>query len=155
MIKLSFDKDYKTVYSFNNRVTIVTLKAELVGGATDLWCKWDLISHIPEDNFDPMTSTLTVSGKAKCHEDDVFDSILGERIAESKAKMKLYSIIAKAIDKTIAKYAILLTGRPYLRAGAGRGNCLLKARWKYEHLLQDEAEHLNKLIYESDNKNFK
>lgn len=42
----------------------------------------------------------TSVGISKCHPDDTFDVVKGKRIAESKAKAKMYRKAAKVWDKT-------------------------------------------------------
>ena len=42
----------------------------------------------------------TSVGISKCHPDDAFDIVKGKRIAESKAKAKMYRKAAKVWDKT-------------------------------------------------------
>lgn len=44
--------------------------------------------------------TNTSVGVSKCHPDDAFDVVKGKRIAESKAKAKMYRKAAKVWDKT-------------------------------------------------------
>lgn len=44
--------------------------------------------------------TNTSVGISKCHPDDTFDIVKGKRIAESKAKAKMYIKAAKVWDKT-------------------------------------------------------
>ena len=45
-------------------------------------------------------TTNTSVGISKCHLDDTFDVVKGKRIAESKAKAKMYRKAAKVWDKT-------------------------------------------------------
>ena len=42
---------------------------------------------------------VNVESTAKCHPDDVFDSVLGEKIAEAKAEAKAYKMISSAINR--------------------------------------------------------
>lgn len=48
-------------------------------------------------------TTNTSVGISKCHPDDTFDVVKGKRIAESKAKAKMYKKAAKVWD-SIIKY---------------------------------------------------
>ena len=49
-------------------------------------------------NFYPPYSTLTFTATTKCHKGDKFDDIKGKRIAESKAKAKMFKYYARMLS---------------------------------------------------------
>lgn len=99
MIKLSFkttDVHSKIIQRFDNgRVTIVTLR-----GTVKMECPFPKIftiisSHPFITAFKDGKYHFTVVGIAKRSPDDTDNPLLTERIAESRAKIKLYKFAAK------------------------------------------------------------
>lgn len=83
-------------------------------------------------------------GKASCHENDSFDYILGERIAESRAKIKLYTFLYKLCYRFYEYYCNILFGTIVVDIGCD--NCLANDIKKYESLLNKEKKHLEQLL---------
>lgn len=64
-----------------------------------------LIEFMVKDKI-ALRSRYMVKGKAKCSEEDKFDEIKGRRIAESRAKAKMYqkvSCIYKQVEKELSE----------------------------------------------------
>ena len=45
--------------------------------------------------------TFEVEGTAKCHKNDIFSETVGKKIAESKAKIKLYNKTMRIMDRVL------------------------------------------------------
>lgn len=84
------------------------------------------------------------SGVAKCSPNDRYDTILGERIAESRAKYCIYKFFYNFTKKVISYYYELILGMPC------EVNCkdgtLASDNIKYEKLMRREEKHLEELI---------
>lgn len=117
MWKLKFDKDnYKTVERLDDKVTIVTIKAQLIINNLT----WD----IPIEALNECASSdslkiqiwkdaiiFEVKGKAVRSDQDKDNPVLGERIAECKAKLKLYHSIIALLDRCVNYYGEKLVGK--------------------------------------------
>lgn len=160
MIKVSFKKSsYKKVERFNDKVTIVTLTG---------------IMHLPENLESVMPKgfmnwlynhtnptivytgykgnmTITAKGKAIRSDKDKDNPVLAERIAESKAKLKIYSFIHSFISKYILEYNKLMTGKNDLMMHEGEvtDDSLFGMADKYQYFITTEKEHLESLISQS------
>lgn len=169
MFKISFkdkvDCPFKTVERFNDRMTVVTLK-----GSLQMPKGWFLI--IPKDIQDWIyhhpTIDITdrmiigdlfmkVQGKALRAEDDKDNPILAERIAESRAKYRLYKFVYTLCCKLSKYYTLLLTGKDGISTISvsqdfihrPQKDCLQLALDKYSKLMVSEAHHLGKLLEQS------
>lgn len=58
----------------------------------DMWTK--LGKKFPKF-LDKSRSKIIIHAISKCHPNDVFDEIKGKRIAESRAKLKMYNLLCK------------------------------------------------------------
>lgn len=148
MYKVSFDpKTFKKVEHFNNRTTKVTLTGNIDWDLSVLFTyspigDW-IMSH--ESVFLRWGSqTITVSGRTTCHSTDTFDPVLGERIAESKAKVRLYRYMSVLLSKMAAQYKKELGIS--CRSKTARADSVLGAYQKYVRLHQSESRHLKELM---------
>lgn len=87
---------------------------------------------------------ITTTAKTKCAEGDKYDEVLGERIAESKAKMKLYKAMLVLLKKTWNYYFKIMLGKGTIEVHMDGG--IYKALLKYEKLVDTELDHLEKLM---------
>lgn len=100
MIKVSSkEPSYKEVKRFNDKVTIVTLtgRMKLPKGLEHAmpykFMDWIFVHTNPEINYEyGGNMTIRAKGKAVRSDKDKDNPILAERIAESKAKLKIYTV---------------------------------------------------------------
>lgn len=168
MFKVSFKENpqfpVKKVQRFNDdRVTVVTLK-----GVTQV--PVFLQYYIPRKVFD-WTSTLknvdvefvmskmsiTVTGKSICSKEDKVDKILGDRIAEARAKLHLYKFMMHFLDMVWSYFMEQLCGTATIKCIANEKDVnkehISEAVNKYWRLYKDEQKHLNILLgHESNTK---
>lgn len=95
-------------------------------------------------------STRVFQGVAVCSENDIFDPVIGERIAESRAKIQLFKFMKDFTKDILASYKKLLTGYPdneilHTKHGIA-DDSLIATVEKYKFLYIQEKEHLNKLL---------
>lgn len=155
-MKISFKKDSKKVDVYNNKVTVVTLTGYL---KITSWIYnntlWNWASHHPsvDVNYDiaRMNFILKVSGKSTCTEEDEFSPVYGERIAEARAKIKLYKFMCRLLSKAMGYHRDLLFGNceigniTYSHSNPPKP-CLYTNYKKYLKLWEKECEHLNNLL---------
>lgn len=162
MIKLSCKKPEK-VQRFNNRCTVVTISGTITL-SFDSWCGAVPISiidwarnnssvHIPELWGDAME--IIVQGKSVTAAGDTFYPVLGARIAESRAKVKLYKFLYTLSNKMFNHFATLAFGCPpeptdlnqetYSKADCQYGGLEGTRNW-YWQLYQEEQRHLTNLL---------
>lgn len=156
MIKLSFknEKDGKVVENHNNKVVKVTMEACLKG--IDYWedvpsdiCK-KVSAHSAFYGVPGLNLVMMAQGKAKCSDKDVFDLEKGTRIAEARAKIKLFRFSLWVLGMLIDHYEAMLGGKYAMTEGT-RG--FLEAHANFSILLGHEKEHLKKLMEDgTDNK---
>lgn len=160
MLKVSFDDSSKKVQVFNNRATVVTLSGK-VRIPRKLWCMmpsgfgpW--VRNHPSieaswgcDTKDFEILDIEAIGKSVCSEEDAFNPKLGERIAESRAKIKLYKFMYKLCDKLAHSYNEILFG-PYipLRKSYNPFSILEDLNF-YRGLWAKEAHHLGELLQQA------
>ena len=90
-----------------NKVIVCTLWCNM---QLDKYPAWDSIDYrmfkcIPNVRWGGI---FTVKAKARCSEVDTFDIEVGKRIAESRAKVKMYNIatrVYKLCSEALSKYA--------------------------------------------------
>ena len=163
MLKISFkdkkDCPAKTVGTFKDKETVVTLRGEMT--LPKFW------RSIPDDIMDwidrhpsictyesIVTSNLVmiVKGTSKCNVGDTFDPIIGERIAEARAKLKLYKFMVTLCRKLSQYYFGLVYGEVEVRnkavtmVASGTIGGLKEAYIKYGTIWIKESEHLGKLM---------
>ena len=93
---------------------------------------------------------IHADGFARCHEEDKFDYIFGERLAEARAKYKIYKFFYKFTCKLCDYYDNLLFGSGGV-ANDGEGSCLAQDVKKYEALCIREAHHISELLKDKEN----
>ena len=152
MLKVSFkdtpEKPAKTICRFNNKVTVVhlhgTLEWELkiIPPKVVLW----LFKHPFTDGTKYGNKlSIDVIGTAKRADGDVDNPILAERIAEARAKIKIYKFMARLLKKVCKEYYKTLYGNTNSMPSMGWGG-LFGDMTKYDNLLFKEEEHLNQLL---------
>lgn len=161
MWKVSFkDPMYKTVQKFNDRVTAVTLKG-------DMQIPIEVMTSIPKKVHDWMTKksnpkvkvyhwqgiiNITATGKAIRSEKDKDDPVLAERIAECRAKLKLYEFVYTLLMNYTEYYATLLKGKEWSfeNTPVNDSTCIAYIYNKYTRLYINEKKHLEELLKEHD-----
>lgn len=159
MLKVSFKSVYggrpaKRIEIFNDKATIVTLTGTIK--VPDWWWKipkdiykW-MMEHPSVEVFDNVLNNITVIvvGKSVCSDEDSFSPVFGERIAEARAKIKLYRFMYNLINKIIAYNKKVLYGNfeVAVRYNEHPLQCLYMDAIKYNKLLTAEKEHLNNLL---------
>lgn len=158
MYKVSFKDDFKKVERFNNKVTKVTLK----GSINDLYAPKGLdvplsIIHWMINSWGD-TDTIKVSGIAVRNYKDKDDPVLGERLAEARAKLKIYKFMKTFCYKMLKYYALKLYGintKNNINTITVRAidqesydDSLQKAYKKYSRLVDVENTHIKQLLYD-------
>lgn len=161
MWKVSFkDPMYKKVQKFNDRVTVVTLKG-------DLRIPMEVMNSMPKKIWDWMTDKINprvkvyhwqgiisviVTGKAIRSKEDKDDPVLAERVAECRAKIKLYKFIYTLFMNYTEYYATLLKGKEWSfeNTPVNDTNCIAYVYNKYTRLYINEKKHLKELLKEHD-----
>ena len=154
MLKVSFkdtpEQPSKIIQIFNGKVTTVTL----VGSVP-----WDLkifmpleitrwiVDHPFVDSKWPWPGKIIIktTGIAKRADGDAYNPILAERIAEARAKIKIYKFMASLLKKVCKAYYKTLYGNTNSMPTMGWGG-LFGDMTKYDNLLFKEWEHLNQLL---------
>ena len=157
MYKVSFTDNFKKVERFNNKVTKVTLK----GTIKDAWALDYL--NIPQSIYDWMKDnnckdfdTLEISGIAVRSDNDKDNPVLGERLAEARAKLKIYKFMKTFCNKMLKYYKFKLYGTKANNEiivktdpeGLSCNDSLLKAYMKYDRLVDVENTHIKQLLYD-------
>jgi hypothetical protein len=88
---------------------------------------------------------LELSGKSVCANGDTFNAETGRRIAESRAKIRLYKFMYKLFDQLCDYYGKLLVGYKGFNSASINGS-LLSELEKYQSLWVKEYHHLGKLL---------
>lgn len=157
MLKVSFkDKEgcpAKKVEVFNDKATVITLTG--VVKAPEWWWKipkeihkW-MANHPSVEVYDNLLGNVTVKviGKSVCSDEDEFNPVFGERIAEARAKKKLYGFMLTLTKKLICYYHNLLYGKFAVKVeGETADSCIYKEMEKYSVLYGAELEHLRNLL---------
>ena len=162
MIKVSFKKDCQTVQTFNDRATVVTMVGQM-SMPSELWSIFpDIIAdwmwnHPSIDaSWGQCTKhteviRLEFSGKAVCASDDTFNAETGRRIAESRAKIKLYKFVHNLSEKMMKHYFDIMYGNAefdVIRESHSEEpkDCLYLTCKKYRELWIKESHHLGELL---------
>ena len=93
---------------------------------------------------------LRALGIARCHEDEKFDYVFGERLAEARAKYKIYKFFYNLTCRLYDYYGKILFGEAEV-ADSGKGSCLAQDIKKYEALYIREAHHISELLKNKEN----
>jgi hypothetical protein len=162
MFKVSFKKDCKKVQTFNDRATIVTIVGYM-DYPNELWTctptsitDW-LWNHPSIDVrvYGGDGLRLEFSGKSVCSAEDTFNPIIGERIAESRAKIRLYKFIHTLLYKLYVYYFDVILGDRYALCDIektinyNKPGGIFEEMGKYKDLLRKETLHLEKLLEET------
>lgn len=160
MLKVSF-KD-KEVKQFNGgNVTIVTLKGEINLDPLDYLPHPVRIWMLKYINNNEGFSTdkygfnlvINVTGKAICSEEDTVDRVFGERLAEARAKKKLYRLMANLSKHLFRYYFKILYGFTGIDKWKENNlDCLESTINKYEGLWERENVHAKTLINDQFNR---
>ena len=115
----------------------------------------DWMWHHPTVDVSPLglNGTLIVSGKSTCSDGDTFDAVKGERIAECRAKIRLYRFMAKLSEKILRNSFTTMYGNAEISRfteshAEPPQDCVWLARKKYIELLSREIKHEKKLLSE-------
>lgn len=161
MWKVSFkDPSSKKVKRFNNRATVVTLKGdmkiplEVMTSMPKEVCDWIVKKSNPKVKVYHWQGIInvTATGKAVKSEDDKDDPVLAERIAECRAKIKLYKFIYTLLMNYTEYYATLLKGKEWSfeNTPVNDSTCIAYVYNKYTRLYLNEKKHLAELLKEHD-----
>ena len=94
--------------------------------------------------------TITVVGMATCNSEDEFNLETGARLAEARAKIKLYDFMLRLSKRLCVYYSKLLSGKsPVDTIYQFNKPSLNRSYNKYKRLLTTELSHLEKLLKES------
>ena len=153
MYKVSFADDFKKVKRFNNKVTKVTLKGTIKNTYTsdDLYIPQSIYDWMRDNNC-KFPDTLEVSGIAIRSDNDKDDPVLGERLAEARAKLKIYKFMKTFCHKMLEYYTLKLYGTKasnntiVIKVNPEKDS-LFKAYMKYDKLVDVENNHIKQLLY--------
>ena len=166
MIKVSFKKDSTKIQTFNDRCVVVTMVGQMIMPSY-LWqifpndmANWMWEHPSVDASWGNCTKhndviRLEFSGKAKCADDDVFNAETGRRIAESRAKIRLYKFIHTLLCKLYEYYFGITFGDRYAlcnidkTADYNKPGGVCEEMGKYQGLLIKESHHLGELLRES------
>lgn len=149
MLKLSFSskklqaKPIKTQV-FNNTVTEVTFYGTLING-TGIYMPSAIREFI--DTYKGVNYIcsgddyiIVATGISKRNKDDIYNSTIGYRIAESRAKIKLYKFMYNLSKKFLKVISLMVSGHSIY---GGIPDDVIK----YKGFLNKEEKHLNDLIH--------
>ena len=166
MIKVSFKGDFMKVKTFNDKCIVVTMVGKMTM-PIDLWqilpndvASWMWNHPSIDASWGDCTKQyeefrLEFSGKAVCHDEDSFDEETGKRIAESRAKIRLYKFIHTLLYKLYVYYFDITFGDRYAlcniekTADYDKPGGIFEEMGKYKSLLDKETLHLEKLLEET------
>lgn len=163
MFKVSFKENphfpVKKVQRFNDdRVTIVILKGVVklpvflqyfIPPKIFDWI--DTLKNIDVE-FTMSRMYITVTGKSICAKEDKVNKILGERIAEARAKLRLYSFIKNFTILIIRYFVTTLFGADNIPIiGVHSEDTMFGAYREYARLYKDEQKHLDILLGKTEN----
>lgn len=164
MFKVSFNKDSKKVQVFNDKATIVTLDGGMIipsevwsafpnEVAQWMWNHPSVVASWGNCTKKCEVIRLKVSGKSVCVEGDTFDENIGKRIAETRAKIKLYKFVHNLCEKLMKQYYGIMYGNAefdIIRESHTETpkDCLYLTCQKYRDLWIKESHRLGKLLDE-------
>jgi hypothetical protein len=102
------------------------------------------------ENMADQTMMVFSTGMAKCHEDDKYDSLLGERLAEARAKYYIYKFFYDLCSRLCGYYNSLLYGEC---GGDSQdyNDGLMCDLDKYRALCIRESHHIGELLKSKEN----
>lgn len=155
MFKVSFKETANNpckVVVKTGRVTRVTLKGSME--IPYFWqlmpaeiCEWIAQRNTVELYEDVAKNKILVysEGISKCKDCDKYDSLLGERLAEARAKYSIYKFLFDLSSKLCNYYNKMLYGTTVFTC-EGSSNSLEGVVWKYRQLCDKEFEHQQTLL---------
>ena len=164
-MSMVFKVSFKDAPKASSKVTMVKGKKTVVflNGTVRLPEFW---KHIPDEITDWLvdgthpisgaediatnTFHLKVIGVARCHKDEKFDYVFGERLAEARAKYKIYKFFYGLTCRLYDYYNRILFGDEEV-VDMGNGSCLAQDVKKYEALCIREAHHISELLKGKEN----
>lgn len=155
MYKVSFTEDFKKVERYNNKVTKVTLSGVIRNIYDEGLVIPPSITSWMADNMGRVTNIIEVTGTAIRNDMDKDDPVLGERLAEARAKLKIYKLMGTFCYKMLKYYALKLYGiktnntiTVKVSGQESYDDSLLKAYKKYNRLVDVENTHIKQLLYD-------
>ena len=160
IFKVSFKETSKNPSKAVTKVGLTT--TVILRGVIKLPAFW---KHLPEEiikwiegrqkvegyeNLADNTLIIYSTGVSKCNPDDKYDSLLGERLAEARAKYCIYKFFYDLTTKLYDYYGRIMFGDEGL-VDSGHGSCLAQDMKKYEDLCIREAHHIGELLANKDN----
>ena len=98
------------------------------------------------DNHYGIMMELYAQGLSECHPEDKYNTLLGERLAEGRAKLKIYKFMHKLSLKMYNYYNKLMYGCTTEVHNLTSNECLAQTIIKYEGLAKREELHLQELL---------
>nr|DAW35385.1 MAG TPA: hypothetical protein [Caudoviricetes sp.] len=161
MIKLSFDKkltgDPIKTQVLNNTVTKVTITGVIIenlGIYTPMMVE-NFIEKYPgvKAYYSGGAYVITATGVSKKILGDAYNKVLGYRIAESRAKIKLYRFMLNLCKKYMKVVSPILFGTFDISFDYEyKVDSVPRDITKYQKLLDTEMKHLNNLIHGANTK---
>ena len=151
MFKVTFKN--KAVQHFNDRATVVTLEAHLKYPNVEFLMpdridKWVCSSDIA--TYDGWGIAFRSQGKAVRSLDDNDTPVYAERIAEARAKIKVYQFMHTLLGKIYRHHLSVLFGKENCKYFSPNMDCnensIAGWMYKYDCLLENERQHLNNLL---------
>lgn len=159
MFKVSFKGDSKRVQTFHNKATVVTLIGHVQIPKWWFECvPQDIVDWAifhPSVDFDIIYdeghgARIEVNGRSICADGDAWNPVVGERIAESRAKIRLYKFMYTLTMKLLGYYGNLLYGNAEVRISESHSeppkDSIEIAYRKYLRLAILESKHLGELL---------
>lgn len=160
LFKVSFKEDKKNpskVIEKAGGTTIVTLKG--VVNLPEFWNyvpkevhSWISRNTKVEIYEDIANNTLIIfsQGISRCMDGDKYDSLLGERLAEARAKYVIYKFFCDLTMKLYNYYSRIMFGNMDTQ-DFGKGSCLAQDIKKYGGLCIKESHHIRELLKSKEN----
>ena len=158
MIKLSFkETDFlphsKKVDVYGNKVTVVTLEGRIKSKLPRI-PNTEIVLYLASHPFVDQEHIfvldglhITACGKAKRADGDIDNPVLAERIAESRAKIKLYRFMTNLILRICKEIFKEMRGEDdIINFAYWKRDSLYGDYMKHKTLLHNEEDHLEKLL---------
>jgi hypothetical protein len=158
MFKVSFKDDYKQVKRLGNTIEVTLTGTmhlpeawQIIPLKINEWVNWRSYASSISIDFNVANETMIIKviGKSKKHPDDVDNVVIGERLAESRAKIRLYKFMYRLLDQLCNYYRKLLIGYVVVLPASDIPNSIYAEFLKYRVLYIKESHHLGKLLEEA------
>ena len=115
-------------------------------------CEWIAIQRKVGMYENVANNTLIINseGISKCRKEDKYSTLIGERLAEARAKYCIYKFFFDLCSKLYEYYSTILFG-PEGIVAIGNGGSLERAMKKYEGLCIRESHHIGELLASIEN----